>query len=253
MIPRIDFFGAKINGKIPNMKTRRAKTEIHSNGVAPLLFNGDRLSQKEFHRRYELCPPGFKAELIGGIVYMPSPVRLPHGYYQADLLEIFKIYKRRTLGVDVSGEASIILGDKSEPQPDAFVQLLPEYQGQSFMNEDQYAVGAPELVGEISHSTIAIDLGQKKVDYERAGVQEYLVVCIAEQEIRWFNFPSRRQIKADKDGILKSIFFPGLWIDEAALLARNTARCVAVIRHGLASREHTEFVARLKRIRKKSK
>jgi hypothetical protein len=40
-----------------------------------LLENGDRLSRHEFHERYLAMPRVKKAELIEGIVYMPSPVR----------------------------------------------------------------------------------------------------------------------------------------------------------------------------------
>jgi uncharacterized protein YktB (UPF0637 family) len=42
----------------------------------PLLEAGDRLSRDEFERRYERLPCLKKAELIEGIVYMPSPVRV---------------------------------------------------------------------------------------------------------------------------------------------------------------------------------
>jgi hypothetical protein len=41
----------------------------------PPLENGDRLSRAEFERRYNAMPHLKKAELIEGIVYMPSPVR----------------------------------------------------------------------------------------------------------------------------------------------------------------------------------
>ena len=41
----------------------------------PLLENGDRLTRPEFEGRYAAMPQVKKAELIEGIVYMPSPVR----------------------------------------------------------------------------------------------------------------------------------------------------------------------------------
>lgn len=37
------------------------------------LEQGDRLTRDEFERRYEAMPPGVKAELINGVVYMPIP------------------------------------------------------------------------------------------------------------------------------------------------------------------------------------
>jgi hypothetical protein len=45
----------------------------------PPLEQGDHLDQKTFHARYEAMPEGTRAELIGGVVYMPSPLKLPHG------------------------------------------------------------------------------------------------------------------------------------------------------------------------------
>lgn len=42
----------------------------------PCLENGDRLTRPEFERRYAAMPQVKKAELIEGIVYLPSsPVR----------------------------------------------------------------------------------------------------------------------------------------------------------------------------------
>ena len=44
--------------------------------AAPLpLEPGDRLTREEFERRYDAMPHVKKAELIEGVVYMPSPVR----------------------------------------------------------------------------------------------------------------------------------------------------------------------------------
>jgi hypothetical protein len=52
----------------------------------PPLMAGQRLSQAEFLRRYEATPPGFKAELIGGVVHVPSPVGRRHGISSADMI-----------------------------------------------------------------------------------------------------------------------------------------------------------------------
>src|SRR5690242_18786909 len=54
------------------------------NGAVPPLRHGDRLTRAEFERRYDAMPHLKKAELIEGVVYMPSSVRLrshgnPHG------------------------------------------------------------------------------------------------------------------------------------------------------------------------------
>jgi hypothetical protein len=51
------------------------------------LEPGDHLTRAEFERRYQAMPSAVKAELIEGIVTMPSPVRLtqhgkPHGWWK---------------------------------------------------------------------------------------------------------------------------------------------------------------------------
>ena len=45
----------------------------------PPLEAGQRLDQPVFHERYEAMPPSTRAELVGGVVYMPSPMRGDHG------------------------------------------------------------------------------------------------------------------------------------------------------------------------------
>src|SRR5437763_15373603 len=58
----------------------RPKPAEPGNRFPDLLENGAHLSACEFLRRYELARPDVKAELINGIVYMASPVRLDqHG------------------------------------------------------------------------------------------------------------------------------------------------------------------------------
>ena len=43
------------------------------------LTHGDNLTQKEFLHLWEALPEFKYAELIGGIVYMPSPLGIEHG------------------------------------------------------------------------------------------------------------------------------------------------------------------------------
>ena len=51
--------------------------------VTPRLRDGEQLTAQEFLRRWE-ADSGLKfAELIDGTVYMPSPLRLSHGVYDA--------------------------------------------------------------------------------------------------------------------------------------------------------------------------
>jgi Uma2 family endonuclease len=219
--------------------------------LPPPLHNGDRLTQAEFHRRYEAYPEDVKFELVGGTVYMASPLRRRHAWWHVRLSMLLGLYEMETPGVEALDNATTILGKTSEPQPDLALRILPEFGGQSVDTADDYVDGAPELLLEVAYSTQSIDLQRKKADYQAARVQEYVVLCIEEKELHWFNFKSRRAIAADAQGICRSKAFAGLWIDGPALLGRQTARAVEVLRQGLASPEHAAFVKRLQAARRK--
>jgi Putative restriction endonuclease len=215
----------------------------------PLLCNGDRMNQREFHRRYEACPEDVKFKLIGGIVYMASPVRRPHAIYQPKLSYAVSHYENGTPGVEGSAHATQILGEESEPQPDLALRILPEYGGQSRVTDDEYYEGPPELIAEIAHSSRAMDMNQKRQDYEQAGVLEYLVFCVEERELHWFSFASQKMIRPDRQGVARSNVFPGLWIDVAVLVERDGRRLIETVQKGLSSRAHAAFVKRLEKVR----
>lgn len=214
-----------------------------------LLASGDRMSQAEFHHRYKQYPESIKFELINGTVYMASPQRLPHGKYTSRLASVLSLYEMQTPGVETSVDSTVILGGKSEPGPDLVLRILPEYGGRT-RTADLYLTGPPELVVEIAHSTVAIDLHEKKSDYEQCQIGEYVVICVEEQQVHWFDFVSRRTKKLPADGILRSRMFPGLWIDCPALFAYDTLRLVQILNKGVASPEHARFVKRLARAAK---
>lgn len=217
-----------------------------------VLVDGARMDQKTFHTLYLQTPEKFKAELIGGVVYVASPVSMFHGRPHARVVQWLANYADRTPGTEGIDNGTTILGDQSEPQPDAFLLVLPECGGRTTVDEGGYVVGPPELVAEIAHTTAAVDLGPKKDDYEAAGVGEYLVIDVAAGVVRWF--VRRRDEFAEQkpgpDGLLRSAVFPGLWLDPAALLADKPRKLAAVLRQGLASPEHKAFVAELKARRK---
>jgi Uma2 family endonuclease len=224
----------------------------------PLLCNGDRMNQREFHRRYEAYPDNVKFELVGGVVYlasgvdyMASPLRRPHGKYHLKFSHLLSVYEDATTGVDASDNATQILGEEREPQPDLTLRILPEYGGQSHVTDDEYYEGPPELIAEVSHSTRALDMNQKRQDYEQAGVHEYLVLCIEERELHWFNFAAKKMIQPDRHGVARSCVFPGLWIDVAALMERDGLRLIKTVEKGLSSRAHAAFVKRLEKVRLK--
>jgi Uma2 family endonuclease len=210
----------------------------------PPLETGDRLDQPKFHARYEAMPPHVRAELIGGIVYMPSPLKADHGFTHADVMFWLGSYKSETPGIEALDNTTSILGKDSEPQPDDSLIILG---GQTSENEEGYLTGAPELVVEVASSSESYDLHIKKADYEKYGVREYIVVMVRESRVVWFVREKDRfiDLPPDKDGILRSRHFPGLWLDAGALLGRNTLRVTEVLESGLKTPEHSAFIARL--------
>jgi Uma2 family endonuclease len=198
------------------------------NGV-PLLVNGDRMKQPEFHRRYEQYPDHVKIELINGIVYMASPLSRLHSLYHEELGFVLGLYRRATPGIELCPDATTILGEESEPRPDLTLRILTECGGQSTVDAKGYLTGPPELLAEVAYSSRAIDLNEKRDDYEKAGVLEYLVLSIEDQQLFWFHFPSGGTIAANRRGIYCSTVFPGLWIHGESLLARDSAQLQKVL------------------------
>lgn len=216
------------------------------------LHNGDRMTREEFHRIYQQMPDDFRAELIGGTVYVSPALRQPHGTNHLPLGTIFFLYEGSTPGVESGDNTTILLADESEPQPDLFLRVMDEYGGQSHLTHEQYVAGPPELVAEIAHSSRSIDLHAKRTDYARHGVKEYLVLCIAEQKLLWFDLVGHNQLSADPEGVFRIREFPGLWVHGDALIARDSARLVATLQQGLATPEHAAFVTRLAETRQRN-
>jgi Uma2 family endonuclease len=228
------------------MSTVEERSGASTTTAVPPLADGQRLNQAEFMRRYELTPPGFKAELIGGVVHVPSPLSRPHGRSTIDSSTWLGWYLARTPGVEALNDATTLMDDLGVPQPDSQLRILPECGGQS-RNEGEYVGGAPELVVEVAKSSRKLDLGGKRDDYERAGVREYIVVALEPGEVYWHVRRDDKlvRIDPDPDGIYRSGIFPGLWLDPAALLRKDLAGVIAVLERGLATPEHAAFVARL--------
>ena len=146
---------------------------MSDNGFIPPLRQGDRLTRDEFERRYEAMPHINKAELIEGVVYMPSPVRFRHhGKPHIHLDTWLGHYEAGTPGVEAGDNTTARLDLANEPQPDALLIVSPECGGQVRISASDYIEGAPEFVAEVSASTTAIDLTLKFNAYRRNGVRE---------------------------------------------------------------------------------
>ena len=140
--------------------------------------------------------------------------------------------------------ATVKLDQQGEPQPDCQLHIAPELGGQIRYDPEGYFTGAPELIIEIARSSRAFDLGAKKADYERAGVQEYVVVELDPDLIHWFIRRDDRfeDLPPGPDGVYRSEVFPGLWLDPEALFAKDRVRLIGVLHQGLATPAHAAFL-----------
>ena len=209
------------------------------------LENGDRLSRGEFERRYMARPDLKKAELIEGVVYMPSPVRVAsHAEPHAAILGWLVTYSASTPGVRAADNATVRLDLDNEPQPDALFRIVPAAGGRAIMSADDYIDGAPELIVEIAASkrrdrsapTSCAPIGATGCRSMLCGgcwngTSTGFVLSDGEYRPRPTN-PA---------GMLGSRVFPGLRLAVDALLQGDLGRVLAELRNGLSTPEHAEF------------
>jgi len=223
-------------------------SEVPGNLATPALKDGDRLTREEFERRYDAMPDLKKAELIEGVVHVPSPVRQrDHGRPHTHLSFWLAAYEGSAPGVEAGNNSSVRLSVDSMPQPDGVLFVQSTHGGQVRISEDGYIEGAPDLVAEVSASTADYDLGKKLDVFRRNGAREYVVWLVFERRVEWFVRVDDRfePLSPTADGILRSTVFPGLWLDRAALIRGDVNSIWAVVQQGLASAEHADFVTRL--------
>jgi len=214
----------------------------------PPLENGERLTRYEFERRYQARPDIKKAELIEGVVYMPSPVRFAsHGEPHIWISTWLGIYCAATPGVRPADNATVRLDLDNEVQPDALLRLELEAGGHSRIGDDDYVEGAPELIVEIAASRTSYDLHDKLRVYRRNGVQEYLVWQVYDKRVDWFSLSEGEYVPLapDTSGVVHSQVFPGLRLAVAVLLEGDLAKVLAELQKGLGTPEHAAFVERL--------
>ena len=213
----------------------------------PRLVNGDHLTRAEFERRYTAMVDVKKAELIEGMVIMPSPVSNAHS--QANSLVVWWLvsYAAATPGVEAGENATVRLDLDNEVQPDAHLRLLARVGGGSHIGAAGYIDGAPELIVEIALSSASYDVHVKRRIYRRNGVSEYLIWRVDDNALDWFVLEHGEYValSPDEAGIIRSKVFPGLWLAAEALLAGDLAAVLTALQAGLASPEHADFVVRL--------
>jgi len=214
----------------------------------PPLAPGDRMDRFEFERRWFALPePRPRCELLEGVVHFMPTYNVRHAGPHKDMIFLLATYQLATPGTESGAPTSLRLDRPNMPEPDAFLRVLESHGGQTHNAPDGCLVGAPELVVEISSTTVRKDLMLKFGIYRRQGVREYVVWRTGDGVIDWFVRQDDRldPIYADEDGIIRSECFPGLWIDAAALNKGDLATALTALQRGLATPEHAAFVERL--------
>ena len=218
------------------------------NPMIPNLENGDRLNRLEFERRYQFMPPQKKAELIDGVVYMAAALRyrshgLPHSY----LMTWLGFYAANTPGLELADNATVRLDLDNEPQPDALLRIKTELGGQSRISEDDYVEGSPELIVEVSGSSVSYDLYNKLTIYRRHGVKEYIVWRVYDQEIDWFILEAGEYVKLPIGdlGLMESRTFPGLVLSVDDMIKGNLAKVLGILQAEINTQKHRSYCQQL--------
>ena len=225
-----------------------ATSQQRTSEKVPRLHAGDRLTREEFERRCESMPEVKKAELVEGVVYMPSPVSAEdHGEPHFDFNGFLFTYRVQTPGVRGGDNSTLRLDLDNMPQPDGYLRIETECGGQTRMVEG-FLEGGPELVVEVAASSASYDLHDKLNAYRRNGVQEYVVWRVWDRQIDWFELSHGRYqpLTADEQGVYRSRILPGLWLDAAAVINGNLSQAMSVLQQGMDSDEHREFVQGLR-------
>lgn len=221
-------------------ESTRPEDRQGTRGNEPPLNNGDHLSRAEFEWRYAAQPEIKKAELIEGVVYVPSPVYPRHGEHHSAVSTWLGVYRAATPGIRVYANTSLRLDTDNEPQPDLCVLLDPTHT----IDPDQLIEARPVLIVEVASSSASYDLHQKFHVYRRNAVQEYLVLLVHEQESRWYRWQEGDydRIAPDSDGVLRSHALPGLRLHSDRFWRGDLAGVLAILQDGIDSLEHMAFV-----------
>lgn len=202
--------------------------------VPPLLCAGDQMGREEFLERWRRMPDLKFAELIDGVVYMPSPLSNLHGDHDNLIQGLLFHYAARVPGCQPLANATWLMGPRNAPQPDASLRWVQP--GGRSKIVDKLTEGVPEFVAEICYTSRAYDLGPKRALYQSRGVLEYLAIILEGQRMEWRVLENGRYrvLRPHKDGTLRSRVFAGLWLDVEAYWRVDRAALLATLERGIA-------------------
>ena len=172
---------------------------------------GDRMTVAEF---FESAPEDRKAELIDGVLVMPSPASMTHELLQVFLVSVLSNYvEAHNLGEVLGSRTALDLGIEYQAyEPD----ILFVRRERAEILHEQGVSGAPDLVIEIlSRGTMSVDRTIKRQVYNQAGVSElWLIDPAGARGSRFYQRgPAGEMVEvALVDGILRSTTVGGFFV-----------------------------------------
>jgi Uma2 family endonuclease len=210
----------------------------------PLLVPGQRMTVDEFHEAYSAYPDHTKFELLDGVVHMASPVRYERVRPHTLMTILGGVYSLATAGTEYLIEQSTRFGFLNEVQPDGILRILESHGGQSQI-ENGRLINTPELIIEVSSTSLAFDLREKYAIYHAVGVLELLIIDVNHDDCYWFDLCTATRLTLPSDGICRVKTFPGCWFNLPALYRGDGSGMQVTMQQGLASPEHAAFVDEL--------
>src|ERR1700676_210653 len=123
---------------------------------------------------------GKRVELVEGEIMVFSPQKFIHYAVTDQVAE--RLRKAFGIGFWVRLQAPLGLGSRSEPEPDVSVVAGART---DYTDHPSTAL----LVVEISDTTLANDLGRKASLYARAGLPDYWIVNLVDEQVEVFRNP----------------------------------------------------------------
>ena len=175
----------------------------------------ERMTAAEFFRR---APEDRKAELIDGVMIMPSPPTDTHERLAGFLFTLLRMFaEEHDLGEVRGSHTAVKLADDQAPEPD----VLFVAREQEHIITDEGVFGAPDLVIEVlSASTAASDRGPKFRAYEYAGVRElWLIDPYGPAGTEFYQRAGNvfKPVMPNANGIIESAALPGFKLRAAWL------------------------------------
>jgi Uma2 family endonuclease len=205
------------------------------------LKPGQRLSQTEFHRRYEAMQTDDTFELVNGVVYLKPRNSYPHArliFFLGGLLTEFELV---TPAADGLLNVTLIVSPTCEVQLDLVLRLQPEFGGKSCA-VDGFLCGGAELLIEIADKPSPLDVRLKPKEFGRSEIGEYLFLGLRDQEARHFSAKNGWDETRMRDDIWKSATFPGLWLDLTAVFAHDSRKAQQTLKRGLQARRRNRAI-----------